>query len=509
MSHPKLVGQPQVFVNSAIGLIESMGMYNETDGAIEPMLADSWSISEDFTTWTFNLHKGVQFHKGYGEMTAEDVIWSHEMVSQSEKHTRAQNAKMVWFGENSTIETPDDYTIRLDTGEPFSDIVVNELIATPRASMAYVTSKKQHDEVGEEEANRNTAATGPWEIDESRTGEFWRLKAVEDHWRKTPYFSELWVWEIPEESARVAGFQTGHLDTFAMALDSLPLVEAVPGSRLMQIPNAGQASINFYGQYYGTPEPAEAYDPELPWVSSNSDVTSAEWDTARKVRLAMSIAIDRQLLVDTLLRGFGHPLGLRDWAGPDESRLPDDMVWDFDPDRAKQLLAEAGYPDGFSITLTTAIRNAPSELEACEAIAQMWDELGLDVNFQRIPYSGLRPTLVGRTYKGATCHSVAIRLAPIHGLGNYTYKSVFNYGAMHPWLEEKVAEGQRKVAKEEREAVEDDIARFMFDNVFGQTGLYVFDNMWAVGPKLEPWDDHIKRGDLRQINGLEWAKPRQ
>jgi ABC-type transport system substrate-binding protein len=168
-----------------------------------------------------------------------------------------------------------------------------------------------------------------------------------------------------------------------------------------------------------------------------------------------------------------------------------------------------GYPDGFSITLTTAIRNAPSELEACEAIAQMWDDIGLDVNFQRIPYSAFRPTLVGRTYKGASCHSVSIRLAPVHGLGNYKYDSVFNYGTMHPFLEEKITLGQKSIAKDDREAVEMEIGRFMFDNVFGETGLYVFDNIWAIGPKLEPWDDHIKRGDLRQINGLEWARPRQ
>jgi peptide/nickel transport system substrate-binding protein len=509
MSHPRLTGQPQIFVANAVGITESLGMYNETDGAIEPMLAESWSVSSDFKTWTFKLQQGVQFHQGYGEMTAEDVVWSMGQIGESEKHTRAQNVRSVWFNEAGSTETPDDHTIVLNTGEAFSDIVVNELLGTPRSSMAYVTSKKQHEAIGEEETNRDTAATGPWAIDEWRTGEFWRLSAVEDHWRKTPHFAELWVWEIPEESARVAGFQTGHLDTFAMALDSLPLVESVPGAKLMQVPNAGQAGLNFFGQLYGTPEPAESYDPELPWVSSNSDPASDEWDQARKVRLALSIAIDRQLLVDTLLRGFGRPLVLRDWAGKDEARLPADMGWDFDPDRAQELLAEAGYPDGFSITLTTAIRNAPSELEACEAIAQMWDDIGLDVEFQRIPYSAFRPTLVGRTYKGASCHSVSIRLAPVHGLGNYKYDSVFNYGTMHPFLEEKVAEAQRATAKDDREKLEAEIARFMYDNVFGQTGLYVFDNIWAVGPKLEPWDDHIKRGDLRQQNGMEWAEPRK
>tara|TARA_B100000315_G_scaffold243047_1_gene266006 strand:- start:1939 stop:4239 length:2301 start_codon:yes stop_codon:yes gene_type:complete len=510
MGHPKLAGSPQISINSAMGITESLAMYNETNGALDAMLAESWSVSSDFKTWTFNLRRGVQFHQGYGEMTAENVVWSHGMVSQSENHPRAQNVRNIWFNENGSMETPDEYTVVLNTGVPFSDVVVNELLAAPSFAMTWITSGGQHDKVGEEEANRNTAATGPWEIDEWRAGEFWRLRAVEGHWRKTPFFAELVLWEIPEEATRVAAFQTGMLDTFAMDLDSLPVVEQVEGASLMRIPNVGQAGLNFYGQYHGTPEPAEAYDPALPWVSASTDLASPEWEQARKVRLALSIAIDRELIVDVLLQGFGHPLVLRDWAGRDEARLPPNMRWDYDPDRARNLLAEAGYPDGFTITLSIGFRDTPAELKACEAIASFWQDIGIDVDVQITPYfATLRPTLIERTYKGATCHFVTFRLAPVHGLGYYRYDSVFNYGTMHPWLEEKIAEAQRATAKDDRERLEMEIARFMFDNVFGQTGLYVYDGIWAVGPKLEPWDDHIKRGDLRQQNGMEWARPRR
>jgi peptide/nickel transport system substrate-binding protein len=511
MGHPKLAGNPQVFVNSAVGVTESMAM-NDPDGILAPMLATSWSVSEDFITWTFKLRKGVQFQKGYGEMKASDVAWSHEMIATSERHPRASDAKDIWLNENGSVTTPDDYTIVLNTGEPFSDIGVKELMGTPRSSVAYIVSKKQNDEIGEEETNRNTAATGPWEIEESRSAEFWRLRAVEDHWRKTPAFAELVLWEVPEEAARVAGFQTGNLDTSVIALDSLGLIEQVEGARFMQVPGAGQAGLHLYGQQYvvaGEGKADSNYHPDLPWVSPDADLDSEEWAKARKVRLALSIAIDRQLLVDTLLKGFGHPLAAKEWAGPDEARIPARMVWDFDPARAKQLLSEAGYPNGFSMTLTPSIRNAPAEVEACEAIAQMWDDIGVTVEFQRIPYSALRPQLVGRTYQGATCHSSAIRLAPTHGLANYTDKSTFNYGSSHPWLEERTAVAKRTIPEGERHAIELETLEFMFDEVFGQFGLYVFDNIWAVGPKLELWEDHIKRGDLRQMNGFEWIEHRK
>ena len=77
------------------------------------------------------------------------------------------------------------------------------------------------------------------------------------------------------------------------------------------------------------------------------------------------------------------------------------MRWEYNPERAKQLLAEAGYPDGFSITLTPSLRGAPVEVEACEAIASMWTDIGVDVNFQKVPYGTLRPTIVGTNVPGA------------------------------------------------------------------------------------------------------------
>ena len=510
---PKLSGNPQIFLNNAAPVTETLGMYDFDSNKVVPMLAESWDISADGVTWTYHIRKGVQFHKGFGEMTVADVVFSFEQIRDSEKHARASNARKIFFADDGNQTTPDDYTWVVNSGVAFSDIPILELLSTPRATIAWIVSKKQFEQDGEDEANRNTAATGPWEITEWRTGEFWRMAAVEDHWRQTPTFAELVEWEIPEESARVAGFKTGNLDTFVMALDSITEIEKVEGAMLLQVPNAGQAGLNIYGQTYlpardGGGKSWPNYNTDLPWVSPNSDVNSAEWETARKVREALSISIDRQTIVDELLLGFGHPLALRDWGGPDEARLPARMVWDFDPERAKSLLAEAGYPNGFKLTLSPALRGAPSEVEACEAIAQYWDDIGLDVTFQNIPYGTLRPTFVARTYEGISCHSVSIRLAPVQGYANYLNDSVFSYGTEHPFLEEKIPIIQTTTDRVKREALELEVADFMFDNIFGETGLYVFDNIWPIGPKLGTWEGFIKQGDLRQINGYEYMKPR-
>ena len=94
--------------------------------------------------------------------------------------------------------------------------------------------------------------------------------------------------------------------------------------------------------------PAEGWDPDSPWVSANPDLDSPEWDAARKVRLAMMVAIDREKLIEELLHGEAVPLPMQAWSN---QAFKPEWVWEYDPARAKQLLAEAGYPDGFEMEL--------------------------------------------------------------------------------------------------------------------------------------------------------------
>ena len=507
-AHPVLTSSPRIsWTNVAVG----EGVFTiRPDLSAAPFLAESWSVSEDFLTWTFNMRKGVQFHKGYGEMTAEDLVYSQQQFGEGAKHARAAFMKKFWGHEDGSVEYPNPHTVKVNTGEPWVDGRVFEWMANQGGASSWVVSKKQSDEVGADAASKNIAATGPWEIMDERAGEFWRMEAVEDHWRQTPYFHELTFWTVPEESSRVAGFQTGNLDTFQMEFDSIPVIEKVPGAKLMSVNNAGQAGLNIYGQTYSDwPEEGEkapSYDPGLAWVSGNADVTSEEWQNAVKVKKAMAIAIDREAIVDTILRGFGKPLVLRDWAGH-EGRMPERWKHDFDPGRARELLAEAGYPDGFSITLTPAIRSAPGEVEACQAVAQMWRDVGIDVKEQKLPYSTLRPSFISRTQKGATCHSVAIRLVVSVGAGNYANTSTFSYGTHHPDLDVLVKTAALEMDPAKRMLREVEIYDFMYDNVMA-FGLYSFDAVWPVGPKIQEWEPD-GYDDLRKVTGFQFIKPRE
>ena len=505
--HPSTLGNPQIFVHGTAPIGEGL-LQQDLDRKVSGLLAASWKISDDYLTWTFKLNEGVQFHKGYGEMTAEDVVWSMRQWGFS-KHPRAGQLANFWEDRPGS-EIVDKYTLKVNTGEPVVSLIAEQWFMTPGGGSTFIASKRQTEELGVDEASTQIAGTGPWEIVDYRTGEFWKMTAVREHWRHTPEFAEFVMWEIPEESSRLAGFQTGHLDTFLMSFDTIPAVLEVDGAQLMTVPNAVEMGLRIYGNWYPIEgvEPRPGYDPELPWVSPTDDVTSPEWDQARKVRLALITAIDRQALVDTILAGHGHiRTSMRNYTGFEH--YLDGRDWEFNPDRARELLVEAGYPDGFSITLTPSIRGAPAEVEGCEAIAQMWGDIGVDVNFQRLPYGTLRPKLVGRTYQGATCHAGSPLPTPATGFGSYISKNPFNRGLEHHWSESKMLAAQSAVDPAEREALEREIGQFLFDNVLTDINYYTIDAVWPVGPSIQPWTEHVRTTDVRQINGYEFIRHRQ
>ena len=505
--HPSTLGNPQIFVHGTAPIGEGL-LQEDVNRNVLGLLAESWEISDDFLTWTFKLNQGVQFHKGYGEMTAEDVVWSMQQWGLS-KHPRAGQLENFWAPRPGS-EIIDDYTLKVHTGEPLVHVIAQRWHMTPGGASTFIASKKQTDELGVEAASEQMAATGPWEIVDHRTGEFWKMAAVRDHWRHTPEFAEFIMWEIPEESSRVAGFQTGNLDTFLMGYDSIPSVLDVEGAQLMKVPNAIVQSLRIYGQWYPVEgvETRAGYDPSLPWISASDDINSAEWDNARKVRQALITAVDRQALVDEILSGNGNTnTPIHSYSGFEH--YLDGRDWQYDPDGAKQLLAEAGYPDGFSITLTPALRGAPQEVESCEAIAQMWENIGLDVDFQRIPYGTLRPTLVGRTYQGATCHAGGPLPTPANGFGSYLTENPFNRGLEHAWSDDLMRRAMAEVDPDAREAMERELGQFLFDHALTDLTYYNIDALWPVGPRIEPWTEHVRRSDVRQINGYEYIRHRR
>ncbi|MCH7712745.1 MAG: ABC transporter substrate-binding protein [Chloroflexi bacterium] len=507
--HPRFISSPR-YQYVAVTAGEAMVTINP-DLTPGPFLATEWSISPDFLTWTWKIRDDVEFQKGYGNLTIEDVLYSFQQYHEGALNARAGIIGDYWVGNAGGTQTIiDDYTIEVNTGVPWVPEVAFEFMRGLGGLSTSIVSKKQSDELTAEVASKDIAMTGPWEIKEFASGNFWKFEAVEDHWRQTPFFKELVLWTIPEESARVAGFQTGNLDIFQMSFDTIPTVEAVEGATIVAWPNAGQAGLNIYGQTYGTDKDGNPYDKldcTNAWVSCDEDPDSAEWAKAVLVKKAMAISIDRQAIVDELLSGFGNVLYLRDWMGH-EGKADPRWVHEYDPDLARELLDEAGFPEGFEITLTPAIRGRPAEVEACEAVAQYWEEIGINVKIQNVPYATIRPSLITRQYQGVTCHTVSGRLTPIIGASNYVKKSTFSYGTEHPWMEEKITAALGEVDPAKLTVLEKEIYGWFYDNVMA-FALYAHDGVWPVGPKLDPDWTPFGFSEVAQPSGFEYIKHRQ
>ena len=339
---------------------------------------------------------------------------------------------------------------------------------------------------------------------------------LEDHWRKTPNFAEMVYHDMPEESTRLANFQPGKLDSFVMQLDSKTVVDKVPGIKYMRIVGGGNEQMGWFGNFYGghgTPEHKEkfpGYDSDLPWVSSNPDINSEEWDRARKVRTAMSIAIDRQLIVDTILKGEGAPTILWGWEEA-EHRLPPDMQkgWEYNPERAKQLLDEAGYPDGFEITLVPSIRGVPGEVDACFAAATMWEDIGIRTNQKRILYPTHRLTIIDRSFNQVNCHGGGGRVDPLtlHTTVNHS-GGTWSGGMSHPVLDELIENALGIMDEDERWKASGEVARFLFENA-GSAGLYKVYIIWPLGTRIDNWIDHLDWGDRRILGSTEYTPHRK
>jgi peptide/nickel transport system substrate-binding protein len=477
-----------------------------------PWLAKEWIVSDDGLIWTFKLQEGVQFHQGYGELTAEDVIWTHqEMGREDSRQSFRDHINRLWNLKEGGAKAVDKYTVEVNSGTLQADMLnVLSRIHTN------IYSKKVNDELGDEGAFAAGVGTGPWEKDDIRVGEFWKLKAVENHWRKTPEFTELIVWQMPEESTRVANFKVGKVDTFDMALDSLPAVEEEEGAKFMRVLGGTGLGMTFFGNWYarwGTPEFEEknpGYDASLPWVSSNPDINSEEWKNAAKVRRAMNIAIDRQSIVDTILRGEGAPLTMVGWS-TQEHRLPDDIRYhEYNPDKAMQLLEEAGWPDGFSVEIRAPVgTGGAAGADAIQAVATMWEAIGIRARAETEVYVTLRPRIVGRIFKGVYFNGGVGRPDPID-LWPEVFLSTagFSFGAEHPVLDDLLNKAIGIPQEAERYEVMIEAARFMYENDLA-SGLYIVNVVWPLGPRIDSWVERLNYSGPGDLTAFEWIPHRQ
>ena len=181
---------------------------------------------------------------------------------------------------------------------------------------------------------------------------------------------------------------------------------------------------------------------ELPYVSCNRDLESEEWSDARKIRRALSFAIDRQKLVNNLAFGEGEPWYVAYWPkGQIEQWGLTDLFIPYDIDEAKRLLSDAGYADGFELDMMVTDRPPGSSLVG-QAVTTMWQDIGVEAKISQQPYVAFRPTVVNRTaYQYHSYNNTPASPEPLNTYSVFhSTANGFNFGAQHPAIEAMLEE---------------------------------------------------------------------
>ena len=380
-------------------------------------IARSFEVAPDGSSITFELRTDVRFHPTpggaeVGLMTAEDVAWSFNNSGRGDSIFYRAGSVRDYMGEfdedgNRTVEPFDviaSHTVRLNwkPGQFLPWWLTN--VSQTSSADPWITSKKLVDDLGEAKASQIPVATGPYRAANWSVGERMDLEAVEGHWRITPAVKNFTVIELREPQTMVSAFKTGQID-FAPVPNSLlaDALDDTPGSRRQAVGQSQMGCINFVGNYWQqknnnpnssgfgeTIFPRPGFKPENPWVGDPRDPASME--QARMVRRALILAIDREAIRDELFGGFGGIQGsaVNGW-GPESPEWKTEWERYYDPDEARRLIVEAGYPDGFDIPLFVPSDHPRVNPEAGRAIAQMWNDVGANVDLDVSAYAAARP----------------------------------------------------------------------------------------------------------------------
>jgi len=413
-------------------------------------LAESWSHNDDYTEWTFKLREGVQFHHGYGEVTAEDVIHSYELHTGPDSTLTDVNQL-----RGAEVTAVDRYTVRFTYDR--RQLLFLSYVSYKGALFIY--SKAQYDAEGLEGYDNRPAGTGAYMFVESSPGRI-LFRRVEDHWSgHTPDFEELEFRFVPETATRLAMLETGEAD-IAVLNSELNRDAQARGYKLIQSRRPGeQTVIHFNGLYGTTGDPA--WRPELPWA----DV---------RIREALNRAINRQELMDVLFNGNAAINPVFVMFPTNEGYYPEleerfEAEYGYDPERARQLMQEANYPDAFpdpTIPLVLMIGPAlPMDITVqMELIKSYWDAVGFQTEIVEMDVAAFGA--LGRAREAFMLNparNMGLRPTDVLFRAFYTVAGGPFAGWESDWIEDRIATYTQELDPERREAYAREIFEYAFE----------------------------------------------
>ena len=456
-------------------------------GVYIPELAEKWEMSPDGKHWTITLRKGIKFHENWGEFTARDVRHSVFLITQPES---VQSDASIWravMGVTKTdtieevakkaeqgVEIVDDHTVVFHLKQAVLEFV--EMICANTDLV--MESKARWDAGGKELYGQKVVGTGPFEFIERKVGSHVLYKRVENHWRKTPEYKELEFRWVPEGVTRLATLlaEEVHISDVDRALqkDAIAKGMKISTSKLPAIQHQWQ----FGGLYFASPD---KLDPKVPFVK-------------KEVRQAMNLAVNRQAIADNLLGGKVQPhriMGYHQqldgaiWPGiwnPDWDKRFEDL-YGYDPAKAKALLVQAGYPQGFEFTLYLyTLPGLPEQVDIGQALALDFQAIGLKPKLVEMEFPRVRELYRTKTIHGGLFPSRHAARALEVARNVHKAKDSVGYWYEHPVIEERLEALSTVVDMEERTRLLREIGDHKF-NEFAEIPLFWLYAEAAVNPK--------------------------
>ncbi len=324
-------------------------IYMEEDGSLTPMLAESWESNDDATVWTFKIREGVEFHDGE-PLNAEAVAVNLRRFVNPDVGA----AYAFLLGDVEEIEAVSEYELQLTLAQPFAPI-----LSHLSHSFISIVSPAQLEGLGPDETIEEPIGTGPYEMVEWNRGENIVVEVNEDYYGDVPAIPNVVFEFIPESSAQIVALETGEVD--AMMRVPPQEVDRLEGDPNIEV--VREESVRTI--YIGFNNLKEPFDDE-------------------RVRRALNYAVNKEEIVNGLFEGFtvsdapvvpavfGH-----ESVGP----------YEYDPERARELLAEAGYPDGFEMTIHHPTGRYPLDATVAEVIQDQLSEVGIDATLETREWS--------------------------------------------------------------------------------------------------------------------------
>jgi ABC-type transport system substrate-binding protein len=365
-------------------IFEGLVEYKEGSADIQPCLATTWDITPDGKNMTFHLREGVKFHDNT-TFNADAVVFSFERQYNT-SHPYFQYGEWAYWGymfsDIQKVEKIDDYTVKIILSRP------NAAIMTSLAMFTVAIVSPTNAALWKEDAFKHPCGTGPFKFVEWIKDDHITVEAYDDYWRGRPKLDKVIYKVITDPSARLLAIQAGEIHGMEFPDPaSFDTIEADNDLQLLtaQGMNVGYLAMN-NGYGYNDTNHNGMHDQDEPWVKTPGYF---EPFTNKSVRQAINYAINKTSIVDNLYKGTaivaknGMPPFMLGW---------NDAVVDYpyDPDRARELLTEAGYPNGFNVTFWIMPESRPYMFDPTkigQAIQSYLEDVNIHAEIYQVDWS--------------------------------------------------------------------------------------------------------------------------